>query len=140
VVGNGSPKNEGIHGKGDEMMTKPKEVLAENDGDINCDFELPTIKKRRDARNDPPQKSRSTPTAIRVDRIDGETTTTELKRLFKRFGHVIEIGIFEARNGDRTVMSATVVMDDLYAALEAERLLDGFELRGLPIKVSMLGA
>jgi hypothetical protein len=111
-----------------------------SNGDLDYDCELPPTKKRIVAPiKGLSRQSTSTPTAIRVDRIDGETTTTELKRLFKRFGRVLEIGIYEARNGDRTVMSATVVMDDLYAALEAERQLDGFELRGLPIKVSILG-
>jgi hypothetical protein len=111
----------------------------DDDGNLNCDFELPIKKEVRDATNDLSRRSRSTPTTIRVNRIDGKTTTTELKGLFKRFGRVVEIGILEARDGDRTLMSATVTMADPYSALDAVRQLDGFNLRGLPIEVSILG-
>jgi hypothetical protein len=111
-----------------------------NDGDLACDFELPTKKQVGDAIQDLPPQSKSSPTTIRVDRIDGQTTTTELKGLFKRFGRVVEIGILEARDGDRVSMSATVTLADLYSALEAVRILDGFELRGMAIEVSILGA
>jgi RNA recognition motif-containing protein len=83
---------------------------------------------------------RPNPTAVRVNRIESQTTIAELKKLFKPFGRVIEIGILEARDGDRVSMSATVTMADLYSALNAVRLLDGFVLRGLPIEVSILGA
>lgn len=110
-----------------------------NDGDLACDFELPTKKKVGDPTEDLPPQSKSTPLTIRVDRIDGQTTTTELKGLFKRFGRVLEIAILESRDGDRTLMSATVTMADLYSALEAVRILDGFELRGMAIEVSVPG-
>ncbi len=109
------------------------------DGDINCDFELPTEKEMGDANEDRPPRSRSTPTTIRVDRIDGLTTTAELKRVFKGFGRILEIAVLESRDGDRMALSAAITMDDLYAALEAVRLRDGWELRGLPIEVSILG-
>jgi hypothetical protein len=113
---------------------------TEKDGGLACDFKLPTKKIVPDAIEDLPSQSRSTPTSIRVDRIDDQVTTTELKGLFKRFGRVLEIGILEARDGDRVSMSASVTMADLYSALNAVRLLDGFMLRGLPIEVSILEA
>jgi RNA recognition motif-containing protein len=75
---------------------------------------------------------------VRVDRIESQTTIVELKKLFKPFGRVLEIGILEARDGDRLSMSATVTMADPYSALDAVRQLDGFKLRGLPIEVSIL--
>jgi hypothetical protein len=85
------------------------------------------------------RQGRPNPTSVRVNRIESQTTIAELKKLFKPFGRVIEIGILEARDGDRTLMSATVTMADLYSALEAVRILDGFELRGMAIDVSVPG-
>jgi RNA recognition motif. (a.k.a. RRM, RBD, or RNP domain) len=110
-----------------------------DDGDLACDFLLPTNNKVRDNSDDLPRQTRTLPSSVRIDQIDLETTVKELKRLFKRFGRILEVGILECRDGDRTLMSATVTFADPYAAVDAERLLDGFKLRGLPIAVSILG-
>ena len=107
-------------------------------GDRACGVQCEPSPGEPDYEDDLRRGGRPNPT-VRVDRIESQTTIVELKKLFKPFGRVIEIGILEARDGDRTLMSATVTMADLYSALEAVRILDGFELRGMAIDVSVPG-
>jgi hypothetical protein len=109
-------------------------------GDLDFDFELPTPKSGLAAGGDLSAHGKATPASVRVDRLDERVTVTELKRLFKPFGRIWEVGIVEsAVDGDRTSMSASVTFSDTQAARNAARELDGFELRGLPVRVSVLG-
>jgi RNA recognition motif-containing protein len=106
-------------------------------GDRACGVQCEPSPGEPDYEDDLRRGGRPNPT-VRVDRIESQTTIVELKKLFKPFGRVLEIGILEARDGDRLSMSATVTMADPYSALDAVRQLDGFKLRGLPIEVSIL--
>jgi hypothetical protein len=114
----------------------------DNGGDLDCDFELPTKEKDRDDTEDVPEPAKSIPsTTLRIDRIDTQTTIAELRKLFKPYGRILEIGIIGSRLDDRMLlMSATITMQDSGAAKSAARELNGFELRGLAIEVSVLGA
>lgn len=76
---------------------------------------------------------------LMVRRVDGQTTIPELKQLFEKFGRILEVAIVGSRlYADRVVISGSVMMDDFNQALDAERELDGYELRGMPIRVSIM--
>jgi hypothetical protein len=57
-----------------------------SDGDLECEYALGNEKTYDKVDTDLPWKWRSRPTTLRVRCIDGQTTTTELKRVFKKFG------------------------------------------------------
>jgi hypothetical protein len=76
---------------------------------------------------------------LRVRGIDGQTTIPELEQLFEKFGRIRDVAIGGSRlDADRFVISGSITMDDFNQALDAERELDGYELRGMPIRVSIM--
>jgi RNA recognition motif-containing protein len=80
----------------------------------------------------------SSPTTLMVRGIDGQTTLIELTRVFKKFGKLLDVTLSARMDTNPVVVSASVTMEDLYPALDAEQKLDGYELRGRPIKVSIM--
>jgi RNA recognition motif-containing protein len=121
------------------MKTRQDFSVANTPGDLSLGVEYEPGLGKPDS-DDLPQDSRLNPTSVRVDRIEGRTTTTELKKLFKPFGRILEVGILESRmDGNRALISATITFNDALAATNAMRELDGFELRGLPVRVAVLG-
>jgi RNA recognition motif. (a.k.a. RRM, RBD, or RNP domain) len=134
--------------KGDALLSEYKAdqkgllyVLKsmDNRGDLDCDFTLPPGSRTiSQVTKTFPLRASSTPTCLRVDGIDGETTVLELRRLFKPYGRVIEVEILATRDAGRTVMSALVTMAGLYAAQNAAQQLDAEELRGWPIRVRVV--
>jgi RNA recognition motif-containing protein len=70
--------------------------------------------------------------------IDGQTTLIELTRVFKKFGKLLDVTLSARMDTNPVVVSASVTVEDLYPALDAEQKLDGYELRGRPIKVSIM--
>jgi|ERR1019366_7589949 RNA recognition motif-containing protein len=88
----------------------------------------------------PPPTSGPNSATVLVERIDAEATLPELKMIFKKYGRILEFAIVDSSvQIDRNLVSATITMQDSGAAKNAARELDGFELRGLPVRVSVLG-
>lgn len=126
----------------DEILALLKNEQA--DGGLECDFELPTQRNGNDdstgdanevfpKRNGPPL------TSVRVEWLDDRTTPSELRRLLDLFGQIEEIKIVETRlDDDRTQVAAIVTMQGPDAARKAEEEMDGFELRGRTLSVSVL--
>jgi len=112
-----------------------------SDGDLNCDFSFPQTNELRDDAVRLLERIKRVPTTVKVDCINGDTTTTaELKRLFKPFGRILEVAIVESRvDRGRTLITATLTLQDMEAAKAAVRQLDGFVVRGLGIRVSVMG-
>ena len=77
------------------------------------------------------------PKAISVDRgIDNRTTIIELKKLFGRFGRILEIKILElSENPNDTTISATITFRNAAQANRAAMEMDGVEVRGVPLDV-----
>lgn len=110
----------------------------DDEGDLDCDFDLPDGKKINAPVEAVPERRKSRPMCLRVDGIDRETTVLELRRLFKLHGRVVEIEILERKDDEQILMSAIVTMADSNAAVDAAQLLDGEELRGMPIRVRVV--
>jgi RNA recognition motif-containing protein len=113
------------------------------DGDLECDFETPTERNNDDAVGDAndalPLRNRPPLTSVRVEGLDDRTTPEELRRRLELFGKIEEIAIVETRlDDDRTQVAATVTMQGSDAARKAEEEMDGFELRGRTLSVSVL--
>jgi RNA recognition motif-containing protein len=122
-----------------EIRKDFSDVKNRGDRDLDFNFDRSAQKQLTDVAEDLPQQ-RSCPTSVRVESIEGETAASELKKLFKPFGRILEVGILESRmDGNRALISATITFSDTEAARNAARELDGFELRGLPVRVSVLG-
>ena len=79
--------------------------------------------------------------SITVDKgVDHRTTTGELKKIFGRFGRIIEIKIMESsENPNATTFSAIVTFRVAEAAKRAAVEMDGVELRGIAMDVSVVG-
>ena len=79
--------------------------------------------------------------SIRVDKgVDDRTTTGELKKIFARFGRIIEIKIVESSdNPNATTFSATVTFRVLESAKRAAMEMDEVELRGIAMDVWVVG-
>jgi hypothetical protein len=76
---------------------------------------------------------------LRVRGIDGQTTIPELEQLFEKFGRIRDVAIGGSRlDADRFVISGSITMDDFNQALDAEEKMNGYELRGTPIRVSIM--
>ena len=89
----------------------------------------------------PPPTSGPNSATVLVERIDAETTLPELKMILKKYGRILEFAIVDSTvQIDRNLVSATITLQNSEAAKNAARELNGFELRGLPIEVSFLGA
>jgi RNA recognition motif. (a.k.a. RRM, RBD, or RNP domain) len=125
----------------DEILALLKDKQA--DGDLECDFELPTERNGDDAGGDSnealPQRNKPPLTSVRVEGLDDRTTSEELRRRLELFGKIEEIAIVETRlDDDRTQVAATVSMQGSDAARKAEEEMDGFEFRGRTLSVSVL--
>jgi hypothetical protein len=111
----------------------------DKNGDLDCDYSLPAKKNAQDAVDDEVlQETKSAPAVVLVNGIDGKTTPAELKKPFKRFGRVLEIAVVGSWDEeDRTMLSATITMQDAEAAAAAARELDGLKFWGVAIEVSL---
>ena len=81
------------------------------------------------------------PASISVGKgIDDRTTTGDLKKIFGRFGRIIEIKIMESsENPNAPKFSAIVTFRVLEAAKRAAMAMDELELRGIAMDVWVLG-
>jgi len=71
--------------------------------------------------------------------LDGKTTTTELQKLFKPYGRIVEVGIKEFVVDDgRNPVTATVTFTNSNAATMAILGRDGVDFHGRSIHVSLL--
>jgi hypothetical protein len=85
----------------DGSQTEILDILktADGDDDIACDL-FPIQESGSYDGNDLSPENKSTPTSIRIQSVNDLTTTAKLRRRFKRYGPILEIGIVEARKAD----------------------------------------
>lgn len=123
----------------DEILALLKDKQA--DGDLECDFELPNGDDDAvgGANEVLPKRNRPPLSSVRVEWLDDQTTTGELRRLLDLFGKIEEIKIVETTlDDDRTQVAATVTMQGADAASRAEEEMDESEFRGRTLSVSVL--
>ena len=109
------------------------ESMGDN-GDANCDYQLPkNLSSTADF-----VKDKTAPATLQVNGIDYKTTLPELKKLFVEY-RLLEIALVGnwADINDPTIR-ATVTVKDYASGARAAGALDGTELRGLKMKVSLV--
>ena len=111
----------------------------DEDGYLNFDCDLPSDEAQPVPKT-VQHKGDSSPAVLRVDDIDDAVSPAELKKLLKRFGKVLEVTIVDTRiNNERNLISVNVTMQDAIRAEGAVDELDGMELRGRLLRVSLAG-